>query len=125
MPTFQNLCRGGNNIVAIPGKRFGAARPNAANTLTVGSRPFRSKNFSTYNNSITGVTKDSSGAVLGSCTVKLYRTSDDVELLSTVSDAITGAYVFYNASAGPFYLVAYKSGSPDVAGTTINTIVAA
>lgn len=77
-----------------------------------------------YNFQISGVTKDSAGAVLGSCTVKLYRTSDDVLLFTTTSDATTGAYQFLNAS--PFfacYVVAYKAGSPDTAGTTVNTII--
>ena len=123
MPTFQNLLRGTGPIVAIPGKKFGAPRPNFAGALTVGSKPFRSKNFGSYNNTISGVTKDSAGSVLGNCVVQLFRTSDDGIVYESTSDA-NGVFKFYNASGGPFYIVAYKAGSPDVAGTTVNTLVA-
>ena len=73
--------------------------------------------------SISGITKDSTGAALGGCTVKLYRTSDDVLLGTTVSDATTGEYKFNASHCCAQYLVAYKAGSPDVAGTTVNTLV--
>jgi hypothetical protein len=74
---------------------------------------------------ITGVTRDSTGAVLGSCTVHLFRTSDDVKVDTTTSDA-SGNYSFVRiADATTYYCVAYKAGSPDVAGTTVNTLVAA
>lgn len=75
---------------------------------------------------IAGVTKNSVGIILGSCVVKLYRTSDDVEVQTTTSDASTGAYSFtvLNTSTA-YYIVAYKVGSPDVAGTTVNTLVGA
>ena len=71
---------------------------------------------------ISGVTKDSAGAALGSCTVHLFNTGTDVECAETVSDA-SGNYSFSvpgNSSAN--YMVAYLAGSPDVAGTTVNTI---
>lgn len=76
--------------------------------------------------SISGVTQNASSAALVGCTVKLYRTSDDVEIATTVSDG-SGNYVFpiqALATGGPYYIVAYKAGSPDVAGTTVNTIIA-
>ena len=78
------------------------------------------RNFVTY---ISGVTKDGNGAVLGSCTVKLYRTADDVLLATTTSDAATGAYSFSQAGNGGSYVVAYKIGSPDISGTTVNTLI--
>lgn len=72
---------------------------------------------------ISGVTKDSTGAALGGCTVKLYTTVDDVERYDTVSDA-SGNFSFSVPSNGwAWYAVAYKAGSPDVAGTTKNTLV--
>lgn len=72
---------------------------------------------------IFGVTKDSTGAVLGSCTVTLFRTTDDLEIDKTISDA-SGNYEFRGAGGGTnYYVVAYKAGSPDVAGTTVNTLV--
>ena len=76
--------------------------------------------------SISGITKDSTSTPLANCTVKLYRTSDDVEISSAISDG-SGNYAFpiqALATGGPYYIVAYKAGSPDVAGTTVNTLAA-
>ena len=75
--------------------------------------------------SISGITKDSAGTVLGSCTVKLYATATDLVLQSAISDPSTGAYTFYLALNIPCYVVAYKVGAPDVAGTTVKTLVSA
>lgn len=73
---------------------------------------------------ITGTTKDSAGAALGNCVVDWFRTSDDAKLDSVTSDA-NGLFEFRTAGQPPnaYYLVAYKAGSPDVAGTTVNTLV--
>lgn len=73
---------------------------------------------------ISGVTKDSTGAVLGNCVVKMYRTTDNVIIDSVTSDT-NGLFEFRSAAAPPtaYYLVAYKAGGTDVAGTTVNTIV--
>jgi hypothetical protein len=61
--------------------------------------------------------------VLASCAVSLYRTSDDVLFEKVTSDA-NGAYSFSAIGLSEqYYLVAYKAGSPDVSGTTINTLV--
>lgn len=81
--------------------------------------PYPATNFR-----ITGTTRDSTGVALGSCTVHWFRTSDDVELGITTSDA-SGLFAFAGVGQPPngYYLVAYKPGSPDVAGTTINTLV--
>jgi hypothetical protein len=73
--------------------------------------------------SISGITKDSTGAVLGSCVVALFRTVANVFVESTTSDPVTGAYAFSTVGSGQaYYVVAYKPGSPDVAGTTVNTL---
>ena len=73
---------------------------------------------------VTGVTKDSTSTPLGSVTVSLFLTSTNALLGTTISDG-SGNYAFPLFSpVGPFYLVAYKAGSPDVAGTTVNTLVA-
>jgi hypothetical protein len=70
-----------------------------------------------------GVTKDSTGAALGTCAVDLFRTADDVVMDRTVSDA-SGNYEFRSASLSTaYYVVAYRAGAPDVAGTTVNTLV--
>lgn len=73
---------------------------------------------------ITGTTKDSTGAALGSCVVNWFLTGTDVKLDSVVSDA-NGLYEFRTAGQPPttYYLVAYKTGSPDVAGTTVNALI--
>lgn len=73
---------------------------------------------------ITGRTLDSAGAPLGNCVVHLFRTSDDLEMDQTNSDSAS----FYSFSKNisptlPYYAVAYKAGSPDVAGTTRNDLV--
>lgn len=73
---------------------------------------------------ISGITKNSAGAALGSCTVELFQTATDLPLEKLVSDASTGAYAFSSVGLGQtYYIVAYKAGSPDVAGTTVNTLV--
>lgn len=72
---------------------------------------------------IFGVTKDSGGLILANCIVTLYQTADDKPVDKTLSDA-NGYYEFRSASlATAYYVVAYKAGVPDVAGTTINTLV--
>lgn len=70
---------------------------------------------------LSGITKDSTGAVLGFCEVELFDTARDVMMQRTTSD-VNGAYEFSVSPQLTFYLVAYKSGSPDVAGTTVNTL---
>lgn len=71
-----------------------------------------------------GVTRDSTGAAIGVCAVELYRTSDDVVLDRTISDA-SGNYEFRTGSSGDnrHYVRAYKAGSPDLAGTTVDTLI--
>jgi hypothetical protein len=79
---------------------------------------------------ISGITKDSTGAVLASCTVHLFRTSDDV-LIKQITSGADGSYSFGNLGGGglgglsSYYVVAYKAGSPDTAGTTVNTLTGA
>lgn len=72
---------------------------------------------------IFGTTKDGAGAALGGCTVHLFRTVDDVEMGIVVSDG-SGNYEFRSASLSTqYYVLAYKPGSPDLAGTTLNTLI--
>lgn len=73
---------------------------------------------------ISGVTRNAGGGILGSCVVKLYQTSTDQLMETTTSDPSTGAYSFSAVGLSEaYYVVAYKAGSPDVAGTTVNTVV--
>lgn len=72
------------------------------------------------NERIIGVSRDATGAALGGCSVKVFRTADDVLVASTVSDA-SGNWTAYPNQQGPYYFVEYKAGSPDVFGTSPNT----
>ena len=71
---------------------------------------------------ITGVSRNASGSILANCTVILYQTSNNNMVGSTVSDA-NGNYSFVTVGpAESYYVVAYLAGSPDVFGTTVNTL---
>ena len=71
---------------------------------------------------LTGVTRDSAGSALGSCVVKVFGTKDDLLKATTTSDG-SGNYSVTLADNQPVYVVSYKTGSPDVSGTTLNTLV--
>lgn len=71
---------------------------------------------------ITGVTRDSTGAVLGGCAVHVFRTSDDLERDMVTSDAGDGTYSVGVDTDAAHYCVAYRPNAPDVAGTTVNTL---
>lgn len=72
---------------------------------------------------IYGVTKDSTGAALGNCSVALYRTLDDYLFERVTSDA-SGNYSFSAIGLSEqYYVVAYKAGVPDVSGVTVNTLI--
>jgi hypothetical protein len=73
---------------------------------------------------IAGVTRDQYGSVIVSCTVKLFKTSDDSLVSQIVSDANNGSYLLSTPYyPDTHYIVATKSGSPDVAGATVNTLI--
>lgn len=85
----------------------------------------RFKSFGFYGTfGISGVTRDELEAVLPNCTVHLFRTGGNSYVSTVLSDG-SGNYSFViGNNAGNFYAVAYLAGSPDVAGTTVNTLVA-
>lgn len=70
---------------------------------------------------ITGVTKDSTGVALATCDIDLFETTTDTKRANTTSDG-SGAFSFPANAYDRYYAVAYKAGSPDVAGTTVNTL---
>lgn len=70
---------------------------------------------------ISGVTRDTNGAVLGGVNVHCFRTADDLLIYQSTSD-VGGIYAVYTYDTGAHYLVAYKSGTPDLSGTTANTL---
>lgn len=88
----------------------------------VGSVVYRSPVGGYANWQIVGVTRNSSGVALASCVIDLFETGSDLVKARTVS-GVDGSFTISNPGTGPFYLVAYKAGSPDVAGTTANTIM--
>lgn len=72
---------------------------------------------------IKGITKNSSGTPISGVIVQAFRTSDDY-YMGAVESREDGSYDCPTCSpAGvQHYLVAYKAGSPDTAGTTVNTL---
>lgn len=89
-----------------------------------GRRGFHTLRFS-GSFTLSGITEDSAGAPLGGCTVDLFRADAyNTFVARTVSDG-SGNYSFtLSDNAGTFYTRMYKSGAPDVAGTSVNTLVA-
>lgn len=75
---------------------------------------------------ISGTTRDSAQAPLGNCIVDMFLSATDLKLDSTTSDA-NGLFTFFGAGQPPtaYYLVAYKAGAPDVAGTSLQTLTGA
>lgn len=72
---------------------------------------------------ITGYTRDSTGAILGNCAVTLFTTVDNMPIEVTTSDA-AGYYSFnVNGNSQLRFAVSYKAGAPDVTGATVNTLV--
>ena len=80
----------------------------------------------------TGVTRDAYGSALGAVTVKLFKTVGggnpdlkDAKIDEVVSDASGNFAVYTHHYPDTHYLVTYKTGSPDVQGTTVNTLIGA
>lgn len=74
---------------------------------------------------IVGVTRNSTGSALGGCTVELFKNdATDTFLQVTTSDG-SGNYQFVvSDNATTYWVRAYLPGSPDVFGTTLNTLTA-
>lgn len=72
---------------------------------------------------ITGTTLDADGAALGSVKLLAFRTTDDVVVNppGEFQSNTDGTY-HVGVGSGNHYLVAYKAGAPDVAGTTVDTL---
>jgi hypothetical protein len=88
-------------------------------------------NFEPYNGGcntrygIQGVTLDALGNPLGYVKVKCFRTSDDTKTDETTSDAYGNFMVSTPFYPDSHYLVQYKATSPDVFGSSLNTLVGA
>jgi hypothetical protein len=70
-----------------------------------------------------GISRDSAQAVLPLCQIDLFDSQAKRLVAGVVSNA-AGAFAINCFYAGPFYMVGYKVGTPDVAGTTLNTLLA-
>lgn len=70
-----------------------------------------------------GVTRDSYGSPLAGCTVRCFLTST-CELVSTVISDGNGAYAATTPYAGGHFLTVHKTASPDVAGASVDTLIA-
>lgn len=109
---FDSGAIGAPGIVALP------STPNLGNFPK-----FRSTPLAQSNPVITGVTRDSAGNPLGTCVVRCFRTSTN-DFVATATSDVSGNFTVFATGTGPFYLVAYKDGTTDVAGTTVNTLQA-
>lgn len=72
-----------------------------------------------------GVTRDQYGSAVGTCSVLLYRTSTNVLIDSATSDPSGNFELTTTAYPDTHYIVAHKTGSPDIDGVTPNTLVGA
>lgn len=73
--------------------------------------------------SISGISRDANGNALGGCTVMVFYTGIDKLYTKVVSDANGVWRALVPDKVTQFYAVSYLAGSPDVAGTTVNTLV--
>jgi hypothetical protein len=73
---------------------------------------------------ISGITKDETGAATPGFTVYLFKMVDGIPTLMdmTVSDG-SGVYSFTVNGSDQYWATSYKSGAPDKAGATLQTLV--
>ena len=76
-----------------------------------------------------GLCVDSLDAPIANAIVTAFTKLTDIEVGQNVTAAADGSYIFGCNTPPPgwlatdqHYLVAYKTGSPDIAGTTVNTL---
>lgn len=74
------------------------------------------------NKTLSGVSRDSAGVALANCQVLIYNTGNRGFVAETTSDS-SGNWSVSMLVGGPFFTVEYKAGAPDVAGTSVNTLV--
>lgn len=71
-----------------------------------------------------GTCKDSLGNALGGAIVQAFTTADDL-FVSQIACDDRGVYMVPCQTTAAHYLVAYYPGSPDKAGSTVNTLIPA
>lgn len=88
-------------------------------------RPRYQGNFTINTVAPVGITKNSSGVALPNCRVDLFNADATQAYIATTYSDASGNYSFtVGSNAGYFFCRAYLPGSPDVAGTTTDTVVA-
>jgi hypothetical protein len=71
---------------------------------------------------ITDTVCDANGTPVPGATIHLFDTATDVEVDEVTSNG-SGVFTFTNPTLGPnYYVVGYLAGSPDIAGTSVNTL---
>lgn len=115
---WRGLLSGGNDALGMPIVDPQVIGPSWQGQI--GTVVYRSPG-GVANFRLAGVTRDSGANAVGGCRVELFLTATDTPVATTVSDT-NGNFVFDGTSTGPFYMVAYKAGGTDLAGTTVNTL---
>lgn len=91
--------------------------PRGLSPFTAGMKPMMLQPKIT----LSGVTRDSTGAALGNVSMEIFRT--DGSLVSRTTSDGSGNYTSDPVGLGATYQIdAYLSGSPDRAGTTLNNL---
>lgn len=109
----------------MPGGNFAAPSLTLPGALLLGVAKFATPSVQPTRYEINGITKDSAGAVLPTCVVDIFETATDTLVASVISNAEGRYSAAVSGKAGlTFYAVAYKALAPDVAGTTVNTLIA-
>lgn len=99
--------------------------PNVVKTMpAVRSLPPPSPTLADQDFIIAGITRDSSGNVLGACMIYLFNILGGMPMITgcTTSDA-NGIYRFYVSPSYIYWVVTYKDGTPDVGGVSANNLV--
>jgi hypothetical protein len=70
---------------------------------------------------ISGIVRDATGVVVSGATVQLFNSATGLLVDSATTDA-GGNYQMNDPNLVSCFVVAYKTGSPDTFGTTLNTL---
>lgn len=114
-PTARVWCVGGADGWGVDGM----CRPPS-----VGYEPFSCDGEGTQTLKwLRGRCEDAAGNASANATVQAFRTSDDA-FAGEVASLNDGTFMCPTPYTGAnHYIVAYKAGAPDIAGTTVNTLV--
>ncbi len=71
-----------------------------------------------------GYTRDQFGSPIGGVTVRCFRTSTD-EMVSKVTSDDNGFYIATSPYSDAHFLTVHKAGSPDLSGSSVDTVLPA